>query len=125
MQVECAVEGGLTSHRRQKSIRAFLGNDSLDRFPVNGLDIDCVGRLRIGHDRRRVGINEYDPVPLFLKRLACLRPGIIKFTSLADNDRAGTNDQDTVYVGSFWHSVNLPPVSGGMTPVIIYFNYIR
>src|SRR5690606_34723887 len=38
-----------------------------------------------------------------LQRLAGLGAGIVELASLADNNRAGTDDQDGFDVGSFWH----------------------
>jgi hypothetical protein len=58
------------------------------------LDIGRVGKLRIGHDRRRVGVDQDDPVALLLQRLAGLGAGIIELARLADDDRAGADDQD-------------------------------
>ena len=67
------------------------------------LDIGAVGHVRIGHDRRRIGIDEDDPVALVAQRLAGLRAGIIEFAGLPDDDRPGADDQDGRDVGAFGH----------------------
>jgi hypothetical protein len=57
----------------------------------------------VGHDRRRVGIDQDDAVALLAQRLAGLRAGVIELAGLADDDRAGADDQDAFDVGSFGH----------------------
>ena len=66
----------------------------LDHLGRDRLDIGRVGQLRIGHDRRRVGVHQDDAIALFLQRLARLRAGIIELAGLADDDRPGADDQD-------------------------------
>jgi hypothetical protein len=60
-------------------LRHDLGRDRLD--------IGGVGELGIGHDRRRVRVDQHDPVALGAQRLAGLRPGIVELAGLADDDR--------------------------------------
>jgi hypothetical protein len=36
-----------------------------------------------------------------------LRAGVIELARLADDDRAGADDEDAVNVGSFWHLKSL------------------
>src|SRR3546814_19101216 len=54
-------------------------------------------------DRRRVRIDEHDAIAIFLERLDRLRPRIIEFTRLPDDDRAGANDENGGNVGAFGH----------------------
>ena len=63
-EVERAVERRLAAHRGQQRAGAFLFDDPRDRAPVDGLDVDRVGHLRVGHDRRGVRVHQDDPVPL-------------------------------------------------------------
>ena len=106
-QVERGVERRLPAHGGQQRVRLFLLDDARQRAPVDGLDVDRVGHLRVGHDRRGVRIHEDDAVALLLERLAGLRAGIIELARLADDDRAGANDQDAFNVGTFWHVVGV------------------
>ena len=53
-------------------------------------------KLRVGHDRRRIGIHEHDLVALFPQRLARLHAGIIKLASLADDDWSRPDEQNFV-----------------------------
>ena len=44
-QVERAVQRGLPAHGRQQRVGLFLGDDLLDRLPVDRLDVDRVGHF--------------------------------------------------------------------------------
>src|SRR5437879_7047731 len=57
--------------------------------------------FRVGHDGRRIGIHQHDFVPFRAQRLARLRTGVIKLASLADNDRAGPDDENFLDVFTF------------------------
>jgi hypothetical protein len=52
----------------------FLFDDLGDHFGGDRLDIGRVGQFRIGHDRRRVRVDQDDPVALLFQRLAGLVP---------------------------------------------------
>ena len=65
------------------------------------LDIGCVRRVRIGHDRGRVRIDEDDAIALLAQRLARLHPGIVELASLPDNNGPRADDQDRVDIGAF------------------------
>jgi hypothetical protein len=93
-QVERTVQRGLAAHGRQNGIRAFLGDDVLQHAPGDRLDVGHIGHAGVGHDRRRIGIDQDDAVTLFAQGLAGLGAGIVEFTSLADDDRAGADDED-------------------------------
>ena len=70
---------------------------------VQRLDVGHIRHLRVGHDSGRVGIYQYNLVAETPQGFAGLSPGIIELTGLADDDRAGTNNQYLVNVCSFWH----------------------
>ena len=88
------VECSLPAHRGQKGIRLFTLDDRLDHFGGNRLDISAIGEFRIGHDGRRVRIDEHDLITFFAQSLARLHAGIIKFAALPDHDWTGTDKQD-------------------------------
>ena len=102
-QRQRAVERGLPAHGREQRVGALLLDDLGDDLGRDRLDIGRVGQIRIGHDRRRIGIDQDDPVALVLQRLAGLGAGIVELAGLADDDRAGADDQDRFDVGSFGH----------------------
>ena len=82
---------------------ALALDDLGDDLRRDRLDIGGVGQIRVGHDRRRIGIHQDDPVSFGAKRLAGLGAGIVEFASLADDDRAGSDDQDGVDVCALGH----------------------
>lgn len=93
-QLQRTVERGLTAHRRQYRIRALFFYDFAHHFPVDRLDVGGIGHFRVGHNGCRVGVDQDDAVTLFAQRLTRLRTRVVKFTGLANNNRASTKDQD-------------------------------
>jgi hypothetical protein len=98
------VERGLAAQRGQQRGRALLGDDLLENLDRERLDVGDIGKLRVGHDRGRVGVHEDDLVTLFLEGLARLGAGIVKFTGLADDNGTGADDEDGLKVGAFGHA---------------------
>ena len=102
-EVERAIERGLPAHRRQERVGPLALDDLGEHRPGDRLDVGDVGHLRIGHDRRRIGVDQDDLVVLLAQRLARLRARIVELAGLADDDRAGADDQDRGDVGSLGH----------------------
>jgi very-short-patch-repair endonuclease len=71
----------------------LLFEDARDEARSDRLDIGDVGHFRIGHDRRRVRIDDDDPVAFAFQRLDRLASGIVELGRLADDDRPGADDQ--------------------------------
>ena len=111
-QVQRAVQRGLPAHGRQQRV-GLLGDDLLDRLPVDRLDVDRVGHLRVGHDRRRVAVDQHHAIALVAQRLARLRAGIVELAGLADDDRAGADDEDGFEVGALGQRGSVKPVLPG------------
>ncbi len=103
VEVHRAVERGLPAHRRQDRVRLLLRDDAFDHLPGDRLDVRDVGHLRVGHDRRRIAVDEDDPVALLPQRLAGLRAGVVELARLADDDRAGADDQNALEVSATRH----------------------
>ena len=80
-----------------------LLDDLGDDLPGERLDVGAVGHLRIGHDRGRVRVDQHDLVAFFAQGLAGLRAGIIELAGLADDDRAGADEQNLVDVVASRH----------------------
>jgi len=97
------VEGGLAAERGQQRVGLFADDDLLDDLGRDRLDVGAVGELRVGHDRGRVGVDEDDAVALLAQGLAGLDAGVVKFAGLADDDRAGADEEDGFEVGAFGH----------------------
>ncbi len=104
VQRERRVERRLAAHRRKNRIRPLLGDDLGDDLRRDRLDVRRIRQIRVRHDRRRIGVDENDPVALGAQRLAGLRAGIIELAGLADDDRAGANDEDRFDIGAFGHA---------------------
>ena len=109
-QAERAIERRLAAHGRQqreaaRDRMALLGDDLLDDLGRDRLDIGPVRHVRIGHDGGGIGIDEDDSIAFRAQRLAGLRPRIIELARLADDDRAGADDEDGGNVGPFGHWV--------------------
>jgi hypothetical protein len=68
------VQRGLAAERRQQRVGALLRDDLGDGPGQERLDVGRVGELRVGHDRRRVRVDQHDLVALLLEDLARLTP---------------------------------------------------
>ena len=100
-----AVQRGLAAHGRQQRVGTLFLDDLGDDLRRDRLDVGRIGQIRVGHNRRRIGVHQDDPVALFLQRLAGLSAGIIELAGLADDDRAGAYDQDRFDVSTFGHGL--------------------
>ena len=72
------------------------------------LDVGAIGRLGVGHDRRRIAVDEHDLEPFGAQRLARLRAGVVELARLPDDDRAGADDENAFQVGTFRHVQDKP-----------------
>ncbi len=105
------VQRRLAAERRQQRVGALLRDDLAHRAGQQRLDVRRVGELRVGHDRRRVGVDEHDLVALLLEDLAGLHAGVVELGRLADDDRAGTEDEDALDVVPSRHGPRSDPGS--------------
>ncbi len=97
------LSAGLAAEGGQQGVRPLLRDDLVDRLRRDRLDVGAVRHLGVGHDRGRVAVDQHDLVALLAQRLAGLGAGVVELAGLADDDRAGADDQNLVDVGSFWH----------------------
>ena len=102
-QAEGAVERGLAAHGGEQRVGALALDDLGDDLGGDGLHIGGVGQIRVGHDGRRIGVDQNDAVALVLEGLAGLGAGIIELAGLPDDDRPRTDDEDRLDIGTFWH----------------------
>ena len=86
------VQRRLAADGRQQRVGSFLANDGADGFDGERLDVSDVGSFRIGHDRRRIRIDQHDLVALLAQRFARLRAGIVKLARLSDDNWTGSDD---------------------------------
>ena len=97
------VEGRLAAEGRQDGIRLLFRDDRLDHGGRDRLDVGRVGEVGVGHDRRRVGVDENDAHALFAEHAARLGAGVVELAGLADDDRAGADDEDARDVVALGH----------------------
>jgi hypothetical protein len=97
------VQACLATKGRKKGARAFLFNDAGHGLGFDGFDVGPVGQVRIGHDRRRVGVDQNDLVALFLEGFQSLGPGIVELAGLSDDDGARTDEHYLLEICSLGH----------------------
>src|SRR4051795_4156654 len=106
------VERGLAAEGRQQRVGSLLFDDLRHRAGQQRLDVGGGGELRVGHDRRRIGVDEDDFVALLEQDLAGLDAGVVELGRLADHDRAGADQKDLLDVLAFRHSRPPAPLPG-------------
>ena len=97
------VQRGLSAEGGQQRIGALLLDDLFDHLGGDRLDVGGVGELRVGHDRRRVAVDQHDPQPFGLEDPARLGAGVVELARLPDHDRSGADDQHAGDVGALGH----------------------
>ena len=102
-QLDGGVQTGLAAQCGQQRVRALFLDYALDKLGGDGLDIGAVGKTRVGHNGRRVGVDQDDLKAILLEHLAGLGAGVVELTGLANNDRARTNNEDALDVSTFRH----------------------
>ena len=108
------VERRLATQGGQKGVGPLGFDDAFDHFGRDRLDVGARGELRVGHDGGRVGVHQHYFIPLLGQRLAGLHAGIVKFAALADDNRAGADEEDLFEVGILRHRVkNVPGIKPG------------
>ncbi len=88
------VQRGLAAETGQQPFRLLLRDHRLDRLDGQRLEVDRVGDLGVGHDRRRVAVDQDRPDALGAEGAAGLGAGVVELGGLADHDRPGAEDQD-------------------------------
>src|SRR5690606_5407503 len=92
-QLECDIESGLAAESRNDRIRFFFFENLFDERGIEGLNIDSSRDLGIGHNRRRIRVDQNHLEPFFHQSLASLRSRIIEFAGLADDNRSASKNQ--------------------------------
>ena len=107
-QFDSHIQADLAAKGSQQAVRPFFFNDFRHVVEGNRFDIDTVGNVFVGHDRRRVAVDEDDFQSFFLQGAAGLSAGIVEFSGLTDDNRARTDNE--YFLQSFYH-VSFPPSS--------------
>ena len=88
------VQCGAAAHRRQQRIGTLAPEHSGDAFEVERLEIRAVGEPGVGHDRRRVRVDDDRAVAVLAQDLERLAAGVVELRRLPDHDRAGADQAD-------------------------------
>ena len=103
IKCQADIQASLSAQCRQYRIGLLDSEDLLDNLDGNWLDIGAVSHLRVGHDRRWIGVNQHDLVSLLAQGLTRLGARVVKLTCLANDNRTCTNDQNLVNVSTLGH----------------------
>jgi hypothetical protein len=93
------VERRLAAHRGQERVRALEPEHLGDRLDVERLEVRPVGEAGVGHDRRRVRVDDDRAEPVLAQHLERLATCVVELRRLADHDRPGADDADRLEVG--------------------------
>ena len=102
-QLDGGVQAGLAAQRGQQRVRMLLLDHALDKLGGDGLNVGAVRKARVGHDGRRIGVDQDDLKAILLEHLAGLGAGVVELAGLANNDGARTDDEDALDVSTFRH----------------------
>ena len=102
-QLDGGVQTGLAAQRGQQRVRALFLDHALDKLGGDRLNIGAVGQARVGHDGRRIGVDQDDLKAILLEHLAGLGAGVVELAGLANNNGARTNNEDALDVSTFRH----------------------
>ena len=103
------VQRGAAAHRRQQRVGPLAAQHGRDAFEVERLDVGAVGEAGVGHDRRRVRVDDDRAVAVLAQHLQRLAAGVVELAGLADHDRAGADQADRVDVGPPQATALQPP----------------
>ena len=106
----------LPAKARQQAVRPLLFDDAADGLGGQGLQIDLVGgeggRVvrggAVGHDRRRVGVDQHHFQPRLLEHAAGLRARVVELRRLTDDDGAGADEHYLFDSVKHRHARSLP-----------------
>ena len=113
-EVQCTIERGLSAHGWQQRVGPLALDHFGDHRPGNGLDVSHVGHPRIGHDRRRIGIDQDDLVAFLAQSRARLSARIVELARLANDDRACPDDENALDVAALRHGLCEHSFSGDL-----------
>ena len=93
-QLDRQVKRGLPADRRQQRVGPLALDNLGQHLDRHRFDIGAVGQFRIGHDRRRIRVDEDQPQPFLAQRLERLRARVVELAGLPDHDRPRANQQN-------------------------------
>ncbi len=93
-KLHCGIERRLAAEGGQNRVGPLTCEDFLDHLGRDRLDVGPGGELRVGHDRRRIGVYEDHLVALLGERFAGLNARVVELAPLSDDDGAGADEKD-------------------------------
>src|SRR2546427_324345 len=102
-ELAAQVQGGLAAHSAQDPLRSLFRDHLLEEFDGERLHVDGVRRFWVGLDRRRVAVHQDDPHAFLSEGSTGLRPGVIEFGGLPDDNGPGTDDHRGPNVAALGH----------------------
>ena len=98
VELEREVERRLAAHRRQQRVGPLAAEHAGDALEVERLEVGRVGEPGVGHDRRRVRVDDDRPVALLAQHLQRLAAGVVELACLPDHDRPRADQADRLDV---------------------------
>ncbi len=108
-QLEREVERGLAAERRQERVGPLALQHAGDAVEVERLDVGAVGEAGVGHDRRRIRVDDDRPEPVLPQHLERLAARVVELARLPDHDRPGADHADRREVRPPWQGRRTPP----------------
>ena len=104
-QVQSSLAANCGQHGKTRSGRhlALNPDDFFQILQRERFDVSTVGRLRIGHDGRRIRVGQHHFKALGLERLAGLRARVVELRRLPDDNGPGAEDENLFDVSAFGH----------------------
>ena len=102
------VERGLAAHRRQQRVGPLALEHARDALEVERLEVRAVGEPGVGHDRRRVRVDDDRPEPVLPQHLQRLAARVVELAGLPDHDRPGADQADRLDVTPPWQGRSPP-----------------
>ena len=92
------VERGLAAHGRQHRVGTLAAQYRRDAFEIERLEVRTVREARIGHDRRRVGVDDDRAKAVVAKHFQRLAARVVELARLPDHDRTRADQADRLEV---------------------------
>ena len=108
IQGHADIQARLSAETGQNAVRTFLLDDLRHRLFRDRLQVNPVRNPVVCHDGGRITVHQDGLDPFFGDGLAGLGAGVVELSSLADDDRTGSDDHYLLQSEISWH-YSLPP----------------
>src|SRR5436189_3446121 len=103
VKLDRKIQTRLTANGGKQSVGPLFLDNGRRGFERKRFDIRSIRDFWIGHDRRRIGVDEYHFESFSFQSSASLRSRIIEFTCLSNDYRPRSDDQDLFNISSLRH----------------------